>query len=89
MQLNCFIIIMFLGIGQFEFGYDLLRHSAYCIVLETVIEASKKFNKYEILSRIIPKIDSDLKDYFTIEGTKVKIKAIQYSAISIALVFLY
>jgi len=39
----------------------------------------------------MPKLDSDLKDYFILEeeGTKVKIKNIQYSAIGIALVFLY
>jgi len=40
-----------LGKGKFEFEYDLLRHSAYCIVRhEIVIEASKKFKssmKYE------------------------------------------
>jgi len=34
---------MFSGKEEFEFGYDLLRHSAYCIVHEIVIEASKKF----------------------------------------------
>jgi len=34
----------------------------------------------------MPNLDSDLKDFFTIEG-KVKIKTIQYSAIGIALVF--
>jgi len=34
---------MFPGKGKFEFGYDLLRHSANCIVHEIVIEASKKF----------------------------------------------
>jgi len=28
---------------KFEFGYDLLRHSAFCIVYEIVIEVSKKF----------------------------------------------
>jgi len=33
---------MFLEKGKFEFGYDLLRHSTYCIVHEIVIEASKK-----------------------------------------------
>jgi len=47
--------------------------------------------KKEILNGIIPKLVSDLKDYFTFtieeEGTKVKIKNIQYSAISIALTF--
>jgi len=38
----------------------------------------------------MPKLDYDLKYYFTIEeGTKVKIKNIQYSAIGTALVFLY
>jgi len=36
----------------------------------------------------MPKLDSNLKDYFTVKGTKIKIKNIQYSAISIALVFL-
>jgi len=34
---------MFPGKGKFEFGYDLLRHSAYCITCEIEIEASKKF----------------------------------------------
>jgi len=34
---------MFPGKGKFEFGYGLLRHSAYCIEHEIVIEASKKF----------------------------------------------
>jgi len=34
---------MFPGKGRFEFGYDVLRHYAYCIVHEIVIEASKKF----------------------------------------------
>jgi len=36
---------MFLGKGKFGYGYgyDLLHHSAYCIVHEIVIEASKKF----------------------------------------------
>jgi len=45
-KFDCFVIIMFLGNGKFEFGYDLLHHGAYCnycIVHETVIEASKKF----------------------------------------------
>jgi len=28
--------------GKGKFGYDLLRHSACCIVHEIVIEASKK-----------------------------------------------
>jgi len=39
----------------------------------------------------MPKLDPDLKDYFTREEeeTKVKIKNIRYSAISIALVFLH
>jgi len=35
----------------------------------------------------MPKLDSNLKDYFTIEETKVKIKNIQYSATGTALVF--
>jgi len=36
----------------------------------------------------MPKLDSDLKDYFAIEEeTKVKIKNVQYPAISIALGF--
>jgi len=33
---------MFLGKGKIEFRYDLLRHSAYCVVHKIVIEASKK-----------------------------------------------
>jgi len=39
---------MFLEKGKFEFRYDLLRHSAYCIVHEIVIEASKKFKSRNI-----------------------------------------
>jgi len=27
---DCFVIIMFLGKETFEFGYDLLRHCAFC-----------------------------------------------------------
>jgi len=34
---------MFPGERKVEFGYDLMRHSAYSIVYEIVIEASKKF----------------------------------------------
>jgi len=34
-------------------------------------------------------LDSDWKDYLIIEGTKVKIKNMQYSAIGIALVFFF
>jgi len=37
---DCFIMIMFLR--KEKFGYDLLRHSAFCIVHEIVIKASKK-----------------------------------------------
>jgi len=33
---------MFPGKEKFEFGYDLLHHSAFCIVHEIVIEASEK-----------------------------------------------
>jgi len=36
---------MFLGKEKFEFGNDLLRHNAYCIVHEIVIEAFKKFKE--------------------------------------------
>jgi len=40
---DCFIIIMLPGKEKFEFGYAVLRHSAFCIVHENVIKASKKF----------------------------------------------
>jgi len=45
---DCFVIIMFPGKEKFE--YDLLRHNAFQIVREIVIEAYKKFKssmKYE------------------------------------------
>jgi len=56
---DCFVIIMVPRKEKFEFGYDLLRHSAFCIVHEIVIEASKKLKSSN----------------FTIEAeTKVKLK---------------
>jgi len=39
---DCFIIIMILGREKFEFGYDLLHHSAFCIVHEIVIKPFKE-----------------------------------------------
>jgi len=38
-----FVIIMFPEKEKFELGYDILRHSTFCIVHEIVIEAFKKF----------------------------------------------
>jgi len=40
---DCFVIIIFMEKEKFQFGYDLLCHSAFRIVHEIVIEASKKF----------------------------------------------
>jgi len=39
---DCFVIIMIPGREKFEFGYDLLRHSAFCTVHEIVIQAFKE-----------------------------------------------
>jgi len=65
---------MFPGKEKFEFGYDLLRHSAFCIEHEILIETSKKFK-------------SSVK-YIKRELRQVPVYHIlQYSAISVALVF--
>jgi len=52
-------------------------------ILHSTGDCNRGFQEVQIkkLSRIIPKLDSDLKDYFTIaeEGTKVKIKNTVFS----------
>jgi len=58
---------------KFEFRYDLLRHSAYCIVHEIVIEALRSSNQVRNIKRDQPKLDFDLKD-FTIEEEETKSK---------------
>jgi len=42
---------MFPGKEKFEFGYDILRHSAFCIAHEIVIESSKKFKSVRNIKR--------------------------------------
>jgi len=70
-EFDCFVIIMLLGKGKFEF--DLLRHNAYCIVHEIIIEASKKFKEARFWFERL---------FYNKRLTKVKIKNIQYIQLS-------
>jgi len=70
------------GRENFEFGYDLSRHTA-------VIEASvpRSSNQVRNIKRDHTEARFRLKRVFSTEGIKVKIKTVQHSAIGIALVF--
>jgi len=75
---------MFLGKGKFEVGYDVLRHNAYCIVHEIVIEVSKKFKSRRNIKRdhTEGRFRFERLFYNRRKLTKVKIKNIQYIQLS-------
>jgi len=78
---DCFVIIMFPRKEKLEFEYDLLRHSAFCILHEIVIEVSKTFNSNRVRNIKWEHAEARFRlQTFT---------TIQYSAIGITLVFLY